>query len=262
MRILGIEKLSLVDWPDKLCATIFTGGCDFCCPFCHNADIVFNSYDPLSETEVLGYLSKRRKVLDGEDIHENIIQMMNQDIDITVKTYCSDTVAENWNLDGLRSQYMNVYLMDTDLRYTIDELNEISQKDIIDFVQRRGELIYDMREEEFGKENMRELERVCLLKTVDRYWMDHIDAMDELKNGIGLRSLAQRNPVEEYRFEGFNMFDEMIAAIREDTVKLVLTMPVRVQAPQREQVLRPDTPGKNTPYRNLRRAEKKKRAKR
>ena len=206
--------------------------------------------------------TQRRKVLDGEDIHENIIQMMNQDIDITVKTYCSDTVAENWNLDGLRSQYMNVYLMDTDLRYTIDELNEISQKDIIDFVQRRGKLIYDMREEEFGKENMRELERVCLLKTVDRYWMDHIDAMDELKNGIGLRSLAQRNPVEEYRFEGFNMFDEMIAAIREDTVKLVLTMPVRVQAPQREQVLRPDTPGKNTPYRNLRRAEKKKRAKR
>ncbi len=68
MRILGIEKLSLVDWPDKLCATIFTGGCDFCCPFCHNADIVFNSYDPLSETEVLGYLSKRRKVLDGVTI--------------------------------------------------------------------------------------------------------------------------------------------------------------------------------------------------
>lgn len=210
--------------------------------------------------------SQRRKVLDGEDIHDNVIQMMKQDIDANVKTYCSDSVAENWNLDGLRSQYMNVYLMDTDLRYSIDDLNEIDQKDIIDLIQKRGDLIYKMREDEFGAENMRELERVCLLKTVDRYWMDHIDAMDELKNGIGLRGYAQRNPVEEYRFEGFNMFDEMIAAIREDTVKLVLTMPVRMQAPQREQVMRPDAPnagGKGTPYRSSARAEKKaKKAKR
>ncbi len=210
--------------------------------------------------------SQRRKVLDGEDIHDNVIQMMKQDIDANVKTYCSDSVAENWNLDGLRSQYMNVYLMDTDLRYSIDDLNDIDQKDIIDLIQKRGELLYKLREDEFGAENMRELERVCLLKTVDRYWMDHIDAMDELKNGIGLRGYAQRNPVEEYRFEGFNMFDEMIAAIREDTVKLVLTMPVRMQAPQREQVMRPDAPnagGKQTPYRSAARAEKKaKKAKR
>lgn len=209
--------------------------------------------------------SQRRKVLDGEDIHENVLQMMKQDIDANVKTYCSDSVAENWNLDGLRSQYMNVYLMDTDLRYSIDDLNEIDQKDIIDFIQKRGELLYKLREDEFGSENMRELERVCLLKTVDRYWMDHIDAMDELKNGIGLRGYAQRNPVEEYRFEGFNMFDEMIAAIREDTVKLVLTMPVRMQTPQREQVMRPDAPnaGGKTPYRSAARAQKKaKKAKR
>lgn len=215
--------------------------------------------DVMSQMRATIY-SQRRKVLDGEDIHDNIIQMMKQDIEANVKTYCSDSVAENWNLDGLRSQYMNVYLMDTDLRYTVDDLNEIDQKDIIDLIQRRGDLIYNMREEEFGAENMRELERVCLLKTVDRYWMDHIDAMDELKNGIGLRGYAQRNPVEEYRFEGFNMFDEMIAAIREETVKLVLTMPVRMQAPQREQVMRPDAPnagGKQMPYRSDKRAQKK-----
>ena len=204
--------------------------------------------------------TQRRKVLDGEDIHDNVMQMMKQDIDGTVKTYCSDSIAENWNLSGLRSQYMNMYLMDTDLRYSTEDLNEIEQKDIIDFIQKRGNLMYKLREDEFGEENMRELERVCLLKTVDRYWMDHIDAMDELKSGMGLRSYAQRNPVEEYRFEGFNMFDEMIAAIREETVRLVLTMPVRMQAPQREQVLRPDAPnagGKQTPYRSEKRAEKK-----
>ncbi len=204
---------------------------------------------------------QRRKVLDGEDIHDNIASMMTQDIEENVKTYCSDNVAENWNLDGLRSQYMNLYLMDTDLRYTVEDLNELKQKDITELVQRRGELMYKLREDELGAENMRELERVCLLKTVDRYWMDHIDAMDELKNGIGLRGYAQRNPVEEYRFEGFNMFDEMIAAIREDTVKLVLTMPVRVQATiQREQVMHPDAPnagGPQTPYRSEKRAAKK-----
>lgn len=205
--------------------------------------------------------TQRRKVLDGEDIHENVLSMMKQDIDITVKTYCSDSVAENWNLDGLRSQYMNLYLMDTDLRYTVDDLNEIRQKDVIDFIQKRGELVYKMRENELNTESLRELERVCLLKTVDRYWMDHIDAMDELKNGIGLRGYAQRNPVEEYRFEGFNMFDEMIAAIREETVKLILTMPVRLQMPiQREQVMKPTEPNsgiKRTPYRSEKRAEKK-----
>ncbi|MCI5578921.1 MAG: preprotein translocase subunit SecA [Oscillospiraceae bacterium] len=205
--------------------------------------------------------TQRRKVLDGEDIHDNIVAMMKEDIEETVKTYCSDPIAENWNLDGLRSQYMNVYLMDTDLRYSTEDLNEITQKDVIDFIQKRGDLIYGLREKEFGPESMRELERVCLLKTVDRYWMDHIDAMDELKNGIGLRGYAQRNPVEEYRFEGFKMFDEMIAAIRSDTVKLVLTMPVRVSAPiQREQVMHPDAPnagGKQTPYKSAKRAEKK-----
>ena len=204
--------------------------------------------------------TQRKKVLDGEDIHDNVMQMMKQDIDANVKTYCSDSVAENWNLDGLRSQYMNIYLIDTDLRYSTEDLNDIEQDDVTSFIQKRGELMYKLREEEFGVENMRELERVCLLKTVDRYWMDHIDAMDELKNGMGLRSYAQRNPVEEYRFEGFNMFDEMISAIREETVRMVLTMPVRMQTPQREQIMKPGSPnagGKQIPYRNAQRAEKK-----
>ena len=93
----------------------------------------------------------------------------------------------------------------------------------------------------FGEENMREIERICLLKVVDTKWMDHIDAMEELKRGIYLRSYAQRDPVVEYRIEGFAMFDEMIASIREDTARLVLTVKVRLEEPpQREQVMKPD----------------------
>ena len=104
-----------------------------------------------------------------------------------------------------------------------------------------------------GSQAMREVERVCLLKVVDRHWMDHIDAMDDLKHGMYLRGYAQKNPVDEYRREGFDMFDEMIASIREETVRLVLTIPVRVERPiQREQVMKPDAPnaGSHTPYRN------------
>lgn len=203
--------------------------------------------------------SQRRKVLDGEDIHDNIIQMMDQDIEENVKTYCSDSVADNWNLDGLRAHYLNLFLMDTDLRFSNDELNDIDSKDIMKFIKDRGKLVVDLREKDLGHDNLREIERVCLLKVVDKHWMDHIDAMDELKNGIGLRGYAQRNPVEEYRFEGFNMFDEMIATIREETVRLALTIPVRMTPMQREQVMKPDAPnaGANVPYRSEKRAVKK-----
>ncbi|MBS7369681.1 MAG: preprotein translocase subunit SecA [Oscillospiraceae bacterium] len=196
---------------------------------------------------------QRAKVLDGEDVSASIINMMNESIEDTVAMYCSDPVAENWNLDGLRSHYMNLYVMDSDLRYTVDELNNLTQKDIIDFIKGRAALIYKTREADMGSQAMREVERVCLLKVVDRHWMDHIDAMDDLKHGMYLRGYAQKNPVDEYRREGFDMFDEMIASIREETVRLVLTIPVRVERPiQREQVMKPDAPnaGSHTPYRN------------
>ena len=210
-------------------------------------------FDDVMSQQRMTIYSQRNKVLNGEDISKNIIDMMNTSIDEAVNMYCSDTVAENWNLDGLRSHFLNLYVMDTALHYTTEELNELDKKDISNFLKERGMLIYKTREADMGAETMREVERVCLLKTVDRHWMDHIDAMEELKRGIYLRSYGQKDPVVEYRFEGFAMFDEMIAAIREETVRMVLTVPVRVQRPpQREQVMKPDAPnaGAQTPYKN------------
>ncbi len=210
-------------------------------------------FDDVMSQQRMTIYSQRNKVLNGEDISKNIIDMMHTSIDEAVNMYCSDTVAENWNLDGLRSHFLNLYVMDTDLHYTTEELNELDKKDISNFLKERGMLIYKTREADMGAETMREVERVCLLKTVDRHWMDHIDAMEELKRGIYLRSYGQKDPVVEYRFEGFAMFDEMIAAIREETVRMVLTVPVRVQRPpQREQVMKPDAPnaGAQTPYKN------------
>jgi preprotein translocase subunit SecA len=100
-----------------------------------------------------------------------------------------------------------------------------------------------MRENTIGHDEIRELERVVLLKVVDTKWMAHIDDMDELKRGMGLRGYAQKNPVVEYRYEGFEMFDAMVEAIREDTVRLLLTIKLAEnKPPQREQVARPDAP--------------------
>ncbi len=209
-------------------------------------------FDDVMSQQRMTIYTERTRVLDGEDISENIVNMITTNIEETVNTYCSDTVAENWNLDGLRSHYMNLYVMDTDLHYTVEELNNITKKELIAFLKDRAMLIYKTREQQLGSEGMRELERICLLKVVDKHWMDHIDAMEELKRGIYLRGIAQKDPVVEYRFEGFAMFDEMIASIREETVRLIMTCQVRIQRPpQREQVMQPDAPnagGPKTPY--------------
>ena len=182
---------------------------------------------------------QRGKVLDGEDISGYIAQMRRESVEKTVDIYlASDESREDWNLDGLRDYYMGWLLTDGDLRYNREELKSVSKADVTEALMNRIEERYAAREEQFTPEIMRELERVVLLKNVDMKWMDHIDAMSDLKQGIYLRSYAQHDPVVEYRIEGFDMFDQMIEAIREDTVKMLLT--VRVQArPQREQVAVP-----------------------
>ncbi|MBQ4165290.1 MAG: preprotein translocase subunit SecA, partial [Oscillospiraceae bacterium] len=186
-------------------------------------------FDDVMSQQRMTIYTERTRVLDGEDISENIQKMMNDSIEANVNMYCADSIAENWNLDGLRAQYMNLFLMDSDLRYSTEELNTVSKKDVTNFIKERADLIFRTREADMGSEAMREVERICLLKTVDKHWMDHIDAMEELKRGIYLRGFAQKDPVVEYRFEGFAMFDDMIATIQEETVKMVLTIPVKVR---------------------------------
>ncbi len=187
--------------------------------------------DVLSQQRATIY-AERTRVLEGEDISENIQNMINQTIEDAVNMYCSDSVAENWNIDGLRAHYLNLYVMDTDMRYSVDELNNLTKKDLISFLKDRASLIFKTREADMGSEAMREVERICLLTAVDKHWINHIDAMEELKRGIYLRGIAQKDPVVEYRFEGFAMFDDMIAAIREETVRMVLTVPVKLHKAQ------------------------------
>ncbi|MBQ6699160.1 MAG: preprotein translocase subunit SecA [Oscillospiraceae bacterium] len=182
---------------------------------------------------------QRSKVLDGDDISEYIANMRRESIEKTVDTYlANDESKADWNLDGLRDYYLGWMLTDGDLRYTKEEYASLTKADVSAALAERMEEVYASREEQFGSEIMRELERVALLRNVDLKWMDHIDAMSDLKQGIYLRSYAQHDPVVEYRIEGFDMFDQMIEAIREDTVKMLMTVRVKA-APQREQVAVP-----------------------
>ncbi len=196
-------------------------------------------YDEVMNEQRKIIYGQRGEVLEGKDISEAIAKMRAESIEKTVDIYlASDETREDWNLDGLRDYYIGWMLTNGDLRFNSEELRGITKADITDILSKRMEELYAMREEQFGSEIMRELERVALLRNVDLKWMDHIDAMSDLKQGIHLRSYAQHDPVVEYRIEGFDMFDQMIEAIREDTVKMLMTVKVKA-APQREQVAVP-----------------------
>ena len=149
---------------------------------------------------------------------------------------------DHWNMEGFRNYFIGL-IAGSLLQLEDDELKKVDRKELGEQIKEKVHQLYAKREEELGENITRELERVVLLKQVDTKWMDHIDAMDELKKGISLRSYGQKDPVVEYRIEGFDMFDEMIAGIREETVKILLLAPFRKpnapmpqEAPKREQV--------------------------
>ena len=202
------------------------------------------NYDDVMNTQREIIYKQRSQVLDGEDLHESILKMMEDLINTTVDAYLVDNeVKDDWNIVGLKEHFLCWLIGPEDLSFTDEELQEVSKEDIVNALSNKAGEIYQAKEEEYGSEIMRELERVILLKVVDTKWMAHIDDMEELKKGIGLRSYGQKNPVIEYRYEGFEMFDAMVDSIREDTIRMLLT--VRLQkneAPEREQVAQPDAP--------------------
>ncbi|MCI8600743.1 MAG: preprotein translocase subunit SecA [Oscillospiraceae bacterium] len=173
--------------------------------------------------------SQRRMVLDGEDIHSHILDMITENITETVNTYLADDeIHDNWNLTGLRDYYLGLLTTEEDLRYDdVNDLALVERKDIIKQLVDKALAIYAEKERRYGKKFIREIERRVLLQNVDQKWMNHIDDMDELRKGIYLRSYAQHDPVVEYRLEGFEMFDAMVASIREDTFRFLLTFQAR-----------------------------------
>jgi len=182
--------------------------------------------------------TQRDKVLNGEDIRDYIVKMIEESIQTNVSSYLDESVSpDNWNMEGLKDFYLGWLTTEEDLEYTELELERLDPGFVSDELIKKAMELYEQREESFGEEIMRELERVVLLRAVDTKWMDHIDDMEELKKGIYLRAYGQRDPASEYTQEGFEMYDAMVEAIREDTVKLILTAQIRGQEePKREQV--------------------------
>lgn len=204
---------------------------------------VLNYDDVLNKQREIIY-NQRSQVLDGEDLHDYILNMMHDLAVDSVNNYLVDDVEkENWNIIGLKDHFMGWVLNDEDLDYDENQIDDVTKNSIVELLEDRMKTIYARKEEEFGGQLIRELERVILLKVVDTKWMNHIDDMAELKKGIGLRAFGQKNPVVEYRYEGFEMFDAMVESIREDTIRMLLTVRIQKNAPiQREQVAKLDAP--------------------
>ena len=162
---------------------------------------------------------------------------------ITSTVLADEEERESWNIVGLKEYFLGWLIDEEDLDFDDDELQSVTRDEIISALNEKCGEIYQAKEEEYGSEVIREVERVVLLKVVDTKWMAHIDDMEELKKGISLRSYGQKNPVIEYRYEGFEMFDALVDSIREDTVRMLLTVKLRKnEAPEREQVAKPDAP--------------------
>ena len=198
--------------------------------------------DVLNRQREVSY-KQRNEVLDGADLKEAILRMIDSALEAKVERYLPKNVEhDNWDMEGLRESYMGWLIGEDDLHFTKDEIEELDPEFVVNELQKKAHELYEKREQEFTPAITRELERVILLKNVDRYWMDHIDAMEELKRGINLRAYAQRNPVVEYRVEGSDMFDATINQIREDTARMMLTVKLRTkEEPKREQVAKPTT---------------------
>ena len=202
-------------------------------------------YDDVMNQQREIIYGQRRKVLDGEDISTEMHNMLRENIDSSCKQFLAGDVKDEWDFGALRRHYQGWLTTDADFRYTVTDFDNISREGIADMLYNRGMQILQAKEVRYGAPLMRELERICLLKCVDRQWMDHIDNMDQLRQGIALRGYGQKDPVVEYRIEGFDMFDQMVDSIREDSVKMLLTIEIRQAgaAPKREQVAKPTGEG-------------------
>ena len=194
-------------------------------------------YDDVMNTQREVIYKQRRQVLDGEEIKGSIQNMIRSSISSAITGHWgeqSHMSAEDYAIAV--SPFKNVFLTEAEASLSDQELAKYSQEELIELLQTKADAVYQAREQGFGEPLMRELERVVMLRVVDEYWMDHIDAMNELKQGIGLRAYGQADPVVAYKKEGYDMFEEMVAAIQEETVRRIYTVRVQTNSVQRERV--------------------------
>ena len=190
-------------------------------------------YDDVMNEQRKEIYEQRKQVLEGRDMHDTIAKMADSLIDEAIALYCGngdDTL--DWDMEGLKNYMERLCTRVGFFAAHEDKLAHIEKDDLTGMLKQEARDFYALRESEFGKIGLdtRELERVVLLTCVDKRWMDHIDAMDQLRDGIGLRAYGSKNPITEYQIEGYDMFDEMVHLIREDTVRRMYQ--ARINVPQ------------------------------
>lgn len=190
-------------------------------------------YDDVMNRQRQLIYKQRDQVLDGIDLSDKILAMLDTNIEENVKNYFAGDSKADWNVAGLKEKYKGWLTSDEDF----EDTDSLSIDDTIEMLTERGHRVLNEKRELLGDEMFQDFERMVLLRNVDTLWMDHIDAMDDLKQGIGLRAYAQQDPVVAFRMESYDMFDEMTATIRENTVRMMLTiMPRRQEDVERKAV--------------------------
>lgn len=194
-------------------------------------------YDDVMNRQREIIYTQRNQVLDGEDIHETVLKMVRETIESVVALYCNEnTPKEEWNFAAIKEFFNGWNIPASEqLKFGVEELDKLSVQSVADKLCESAMQTYKENEKLLPEETMREMERVYLLKSVDTHWMEHIDNMEQLKQGIRLQAYGQKDPVVEYRIQGFDMFDDMIMNIQEDTARLMLIAPKRVLELKRRQ---------------------------
>ena len=192
-------------------------------------------YDQVNNDQREIIYKERMSVLNGDSMRDAIFKMIQEQVEKSVDTCISNEIPrEEWNLNELNEILLPVIPLEPVTEKNIEDIKDV--KELKQHLKEQAVLLYEAKETEFPEiEQFRELERVVLLKVIDRKWMDHIDDMDQLRQGIGLQAYGQRDPLVEYKMAGFDMYDEMIAGIQEDTIRLLYHVQVE-QKVEREQV--------------------------
>ncbi|SMC40537.1 preprotein translocase subunit SecA [Sporomusa malonica] len=186
-------------------------------------------YDNVMNQQREVIYSQRKKILIGENLKENIFNMIDKIVDHGMDLYANEKIyPEEWDYAGLIEYCEGFFAPEGELKQ--DVLDKLSREELKEELMRAAEAAYRGREDLFGSDNMRELEKVVMLKTVDAKWMDHLDAMEMLRQGIGLRAYGQKDPLIEYKLEGFDMFQQMIEHVQEDIVRYMFRVNIISQA--------------------------------
>jgi len=187
-------------------------------------------YDDVINQQREVIYGERRKVLNGENLKETILSMIDDVIDAVVDNFAGEAkYSDDWDLPGLIG-YVEQHVLPR-IDFVEDDIKGMTSEQVKDFLKERTHRFYEERETEMGSQTMRELEKAIMLRIIDDKWMDHIDAMDQLRNGISLRAYGQKDPLVEYRFEAYEAFQGMVYSIKEDVVRYILRVKI-VQQPR------------------------------